>query len=311
MGREVDSPRTIPGGSAVPDGTVAQLYKKTDLITPVASVAVSAGKYDHSYDGSYGPIETRVTYSGETRVRDSWSIGQAGPMMMSDLVYILRSLGNGVIAGDRNQLQITAGGVGRTVLVRNGSGLAAGITYNQITDNKPSPTFATNTSGQPRIDLIGFQVWTPGHAEEGRSELAILQGVPAAVPVPATPTQNPVAGTWFEPLAQVLLASGYATITSGNITDARRYVGQPAPLVTERLGTGVLIANNNQGTSTATCNAGEVCTGGGYFWSTTASAAVVVSTSRKQGNGWRAIGFNNKNSGSETLTAIALCLALS
>lgn len=227
MGREVDSPRTIPGGAAVPDGTIAQIFKKTDLVTPVASVAVSGGKYDHSYDGSYGPIETRVTYGGETRIRDSWSIGQAGPVMMSDLASVLQVLGHGVINAVGHKLQVTAGGAGRTVLVRDGIGVAAGISYNQATDNKTSPTFATNTSGQPRIDLIGFQVWTPGHAQEGRAELTILQGTPAATPVAATPTQNPVSGTWFEPLAEITLANGYSTITSGNIKDVRRYLGAP------------------------------------------------------------------------------------
>jgi microcystin-dependent protein len=221
MGREVDSPRTTPGGDPVPDGTNAVIYRKTDLVTSVATVPVSAGKYDHEYDGSYGPIETRVTYGGETRIRDSHSVGQFGPIQGGDLVFLLAGLGSGVLTGVRNELLVTAGGVGRRVLVRNGIGVAAGITYNQFTDNLPSPEFSANASGQPRIDLIGFKVWTSGHAEEGRAELSILEGTAAATPVAPTPTQTLEDGTWFEPLGEVLLASGYSSITAGNITDRR------------------------------------------------------------------------------------------
>jgi microcystin-dependent protein len=221
LGREVDTPRTTPGGAAVPDGTAVNIYRKTDLVTPVASTTISAGKYDHEYDGSYGPTETRVTHGGETRIRDSWSIGQAGPLPMGDMVFLLAGLGSGVFTGIRNELLVTAGAPGRRVYVRSGVGAAAGITYNQFTDNKQSPEFSANVSGQPRIDLIGFKVWTAGHAEEGRAELAILEGTAAASPVAPTPTQTLEDGTWFETLAEVLLASGYSSITAGNITDRR------------------------------------------------------------------------------------------
>lgn len=229
MGREADTPRTSPGGAAVPDGTAVSIYRKTDLVTPVAALTVSGGKYNHVYDGSYGPIETRVTYGGETRIRDSHAIGQSGPLPMGDMVLMLAGLGSGVFIGIRNELLVTAGAPGRKVYVRSGLGAAAGIAYNQITDNKQSPDFATNVSGQPRIDLIGFQVWSSGHAEEGRAELAILTGVASATPVAPVPTQTLEAGTWFEPLAEVFLANGFSSIVSGNITDRR--LGAPKGLV--------------------------------------------------------------------------------
>lgn len=313
MGREVDSPRTIPGGSAVPDGTVAQIFRKTDLITPVASVAVSGGKYDHSYDGSYGPVETRVTYSGETRVRDSWSIGQAGSLMISDLGQLFRAFGAGVIGAVGHALQVTAGGTGRKVLIRDGVGIAAGVSFQQYTDNKPSADFATNTSGQPRIDLIGFQVWSPGHAEEGRAELAILQGVPAASPVAATPTQNPVAGTWFQPLASVFLANGYSTITAGNITDLRTLISfeppAPTPLApVERASSVTVVGPNGVGTATVACNSGEVCTGGGAICQDTFLALATTRRVSTGNTGWTVTAFNGHSSSSKNLQAVAVCV---
>lgn len=224
MGKESDSPKVIPGGTPIPDGTSVSIYRQTDLVTPVQTVVMAGGKYTHQYDGSYGPIQTRVTYNSETRVRDSYAIGQAGPINFGDFVFWMAGFNNGVARSVRNELAVTAGGVGKTVLVRSGAGAAAGIVYNQFTDNKQSPTFADNTSGNPRIDLIGFQVWTPGHAQEGRAELAILQGTPAASPVAPTPTQQAENGTWFQPLAAVNLPNNYSSITSGMITDMRRFL---------------------------------------------------------------------------------------
>lgn len=235
MGRESDSPKVIPGGAPIPDTTAVSIYRRTDLVTPVASTTIASGKYVHQYDGSYGPIQTRITYNAETRVRDSVAIGQAGPINFGDFVFWMAGWGNGVARGVRNQLQVTAGGAGKTVLVRSGAGAAAGIVYNQFTDNKTSPVFADNASGNPRIDLIGFQVWTPGHAEEGRAELAILQGTPAAVPVAPTPTQVAESGTWFQPLAQISLPNGYSSISIGQITDLRPFLFDNTEIVNDAI----------------------------------------------------------------------------
>lgn len=224
MGKESDAPKVIPGGTVIPDGTSVTIYRQTDLVTPVQTVVMAGGKYTHQYDGSYGPIQTRITYNSETRVRDSYAIGQAGPINFGDFVFWMAGFNNGVSRSVRNELLVTAGGAGKTVLVRSGAGAAAGIVYNQFTDNKTSPVFADNVSGNPRIDLIGFQVWTPGHAQEGRAELAILQGTPAAIPVAPVPTQTAENGTWFQPLAQVSLPNGYSSITSGQITDLRTFL---------------------------------------------------------------------------------------
>lgn len=229
MGREVEIPRTPPGGNPVPDGTVLEIFKLTDLITPVASPVVTGGKVDYQYDGSFGPIEQRMTYAGETRKRDSRVRGHFGPLSGGEVSSMLAALGPGVVRGLRNDLAVVSGAPGRRVYVRSGVGQAAGVIYSQYTDNLQSVEFATNVSGLSRIDLIGFEVYTPGHAREGEAALAILAGTPAATPVAPTPTQTYESGTWFEPLSQVTLASGYSSISAGNIADVRRSVSPRQP----------------------------------------------------------------------------------
>lgn len=227
MGRETDSPKTIPGGTAVPDGTAITIHRITNLVTPVASLTVSGGKFTHQYDGNYGPVRISFTYAGETRVRDSYAVGNTGPFNPVDNAIVSQGFQPGVARGVRNELAVTAGAPGKRVFVRSGAGKGGGIDYNQYSDNLQSPVFADNVSGQSRIDLIGFQTWTPGHAEEGRAELVIVQGTPAASPVEPSYTQGPESSTWFEPLAAVNLPNGYSSITGGMITDKRRFFADP------------------------------------------------------------------------------------
>ncbi len=80
-------------------------------------------------------------------------------------------------------------------------------------------TIASNSSGNPRIDLVVLRDYD--QAADGGSQafdkgaVEVVQGTPAGSPVaPAVPASS-------IPLAQVAVANGAASISAGNITDRR------------------------------------------------------------------------------------------
>lgn len=227
MGYESDVIRDRPGGNLISSGT-ANIYMTKNGVTPTP-VAITAGFFELEYDGCGGPTSWSVTANGETRVRESRAVGLVGATSMGDLPYALMALGNGVGYQVKNGLQVIDGGTGRTVRIRSGVALGAGIIYNQFTDNMASPTFATNVNGNnwSRIDTVVVRCYTPKHAEQGRAEIAILQGTAAASPVAPALTQVATAGIWEEPLADVTLPQGFSSITIGQITDRRTFYPKP------------------------------------------------------------------------------------
>lgn len=98
-----------------------------------------------------------------------------------------------------------------SVLVNIGAGLVYGTWY--YSDTAEVVTVAANASGNPRIDTVVLRKsWA---AQTVR--IAILQGTPAASPVPPTLTQT-VGVTWEIPLADIAVANGFVSITNANIT---------------------------------------------------------------------------------------------
>ena len=78
-------------------------------------------------------------------------------------------------------------------------------------------TITANVSGNPRIDIIVAQVLDTVDGADGSDAMQVvaIAGTPAGAPVaPATPANATL-------LANVAVANGFATITSGNITDKR------------------------------------------------------------------------------------------
>lgn len=89
---------------------------------------------------------------------------------------------------------------------------------------------ATNTSGQPRIDLavlgLSRTTWDV--------TCYIKQGTPASVPVAPALQQDPdTTGIYEIPLATIgPLASGFTTVTAANVTAVAWYLGEPIVLCT-------------------------------------------------------------------------------
>lgn len=106
------------------------------------------------------------------------------------------------------------------VNVLPGSALVNGIAY--MSDATEAVLIAANASGNPRIDTVVLQ------ADYALQEcrLTILQGTPAATPVPPSLTQ--VDGTlWEIPVADIEVANGFVTIAQANIIPRHEWVNAP------------------------------------------------------------------------------------
>lgn len=142
------------------------------------------------------------------------------------------------------------------VQVLPGSALVRGTWY--ANDANVTLPIAANASGNPRIDTVVLQknVFTQ------TVRLVVLQGLTAVTPVPLPLTQLDVS-VWEIPLADIAVASGFATITNANITPRRHWAN---------LADGVYLQDvlNNSG--------GTLQTGDVVIWDTSADRAVTTTT---------------------------------
>lgn len=142
------------------------------------------------------------------------------------------------------------------VNVLPGSALVHGVVY--FSDATEPLVIAANASGNPRVDTV---IVRTDYALQ-TSRLALLQGTPAATPVPKALTQ--VANTlWEIPVADIAVANGFTTIAQTNITPRQEWVNAPP---------GVYLDNvlNNSG---AALEDGDV-----VIWDNTATRAVTTTT---------------------------------
>lgn len=154
---------------------------------------------------------------------------------------------SGVVTGTYSEsaqldpLQVTQNSpTGMSVLVNIGAALVDGTTY--YNDAALTVTVAANASGNPRIDTIVLR--KSFAAQTVRA--AILQGTPAASPVPPTLTQS--AGvTWEIPLADIAVANGAVSITNANITNRAMTVQEPEGVYLSRIlnSTGAVLQSGN------------------------------------------------------------------
>lgn len=158
-----------------------------------------------------------------TQISRPWNgtaVGDAGPYSDSEWWEIYRYLagpydsGAGLLAGSGVApdigLQVTQQSpLARGVLVAPGAAMVDGTFYNN--DSSVALSTAPNASGLTRIDTVILRKDIAAQT----IRLAVLQGTPAASPVPATLTQN--ASTWEIGLADITLANGYASVTNSVI----------------------------------------------------------------------------------------------
>jgi hypothetical protein len=122
---------------------------------------------------------------------------------------------SGVIRGFANAFQTIGDSSGMQVKVNTGECFMRGH-FGASSSQKTLP-IASNSSGNPRIDIVVLRV----HFGNNNIVLDVVTGTPAASPSPPSVTQNTT--MWETLLAQVAVANGAATITSGNVTDRRVY----------------------------------------------------------------------------------------
>lgn len=193
------------------------LKKEVDDSTVASATSDAAGLISFETNGHPGPVYHVETTGGQTKRRSSKAFGTVFP---SEVPYALMAFPDGVTKGVDNELQAFGDSSGMQVKVKTGLALVKGHLYRCVTQQTIPVT--ANSSGNPRIDRVILRLTRPGQTEEGKFECLVLAGTPAGSPVAPTLTQS--AATWEVSLAQVAVANGAATITSGNVTDERSYL---------------------------------------------------------------------------------------
>ncbi len=132
---------------------------------------------------------------------------------------------SGVMGSPGDTGIITAPGSGtRIITVRLGKyALVRGHMWYSGTSDVNMASLASNGSGNPRIDLVVLRYTR----STGAVTAAVITGTPAASPTAPTPTQTLSTSGVFEiPIAQVAVAAGATTITTGNITSRETYLSR-------------------------------------------------------------------------------------
>lgn len=151
----------------------------------------------------YSFFDAQQTSSGYDRTYSS-----------SDLAdYFSSFVGNGVYANPANQLKVIAG-KGLDIYVQTGKAFINGYYYS-LTEEAKKLSISRGDNNYPRRDLV---VCSLNHSTR-LIEVKVLQGTPAASPVPQTITRDE---TRFDlVLAEINVEAGCTSITDSEITDKR------------------------------------------------------------------------------------------
>lgn len=128
--------------------------------------------------------------------------------------YFSRLIHNGLIQNAANECQVKPQAApNKTVYVDTGVVFINGAM--RVLEEPVTLAVTENTSGNPRIDRVVARL-----NEASRTiEFAVLEGTPAVSPV--APDLTRTEGVYELGLADITLANGYSTITSGVINDKR------------------------------------------------------------------------------------------
>lgn len=120
---------------------------------------------------------------------------------------------SGVIRGFGNDCNTFGDSSGMQVKMNTGECFMRGH-YGSFSSLK-TLAIASNASGNPRVDIVVLRC----HFANNNIVVDVVQGTPAGSPVAPSVTQNTT--MWETKLADVAVANGAVTITSGNVTDRR------------------------------------------------------------------------------------------
>lgn len=115
-------------------------------------------------------------------------------------------------------LKVSGDSSGLNVKVAAGQAFVRGVTY--INDATKTATIAAG-GANPRIDAVVLRLV---YGSVNTISIQVVQGTPAATPVPPTVTVSDTSTTEFL-LAHVNVPANAATITAGNVTDMRQFIG--------------------------------------------------------------------------------------
>jgi hypothetical protein len=129
-----------------------------------------------------------------------------------------RNIGEGVTLGSLNELEVFADSTGMQVKAKSGQAMVRGHYYQNTAVEVLTLTAADPSN--PRIDTVVIELDPSANS----ILLKVIAGAPAGSPTPTALVQTD-AGVYQFKLAEVAVASGAITITAGNITDFRTYLG--------------------------------------------------------------------------------------
>lgn len=212
--------RTTPGGAFVGDGTSVELRAEADNAL-LDTTTTTNGEYIFTRDGTFPPYRVIAVTPDVTKITSSKVTGMTGATTLSSLPYMFRAWSDGVIAAIFAELEVTASGGSMNVAVASGAAAVHGIVYDQISSRNVTIPAADATNA--RIDTVVVEVAPAGAGEdiEGRSELKLIVGSPAASPVAPALTQTDT--VWQYPLADITVDAGIAAIAAGKVTDRRTF----------------------------------------------------------------------------------------
>lgn len=115
-----------------------------------------------------------------------------------------------------------ADSTGRQVKVRAlSAGRIRGTRFNDAAGSIVAMT--TNTSGNPRVDLLVARLDRPAVAPNAYTvKYVVIPGAPAAAPVAPLPVRTESldgSGTWDIPIAEIKVANGYTTVAATDVTN--------------------------------------------------------------------------------------------
>mgnify|MGYP004496048387 CR=1 FL=1 len=151
----------------------------------------------------YSFFDAQKTSSGYDRTYSSSDLAE----------YFASFVGNGVYANPANQLKVIAG-KGLDIYVQTGKAFINGYYYS-LSEEAKKLTIVRGDNNYPRKDLV---VCSLNHSTR-LIEVKVLQGTPAASPVPQTITRD---DTRYDlVLAEISVDAGCTSITDSEITDKR------------------------------------------------------------------------------------------